>query len=246
MNRRPMTRRHFHLVTRLAATRLALAAVSGAASSALWLPASAWALDLSQGDALAGLREALGRGAKVAVANLGKADGFMGNPQVHIPLPASLKKVESLMRAMGQGKKLDELELAFNRAAESAVPLAQPLLTDAIKSMTVDDAKKVLSGGDTSVTDFFAGKTRAPLTERFLPIVRQTTDKAALARKYNDVAGRAKQFGFVKEQDADVATYVTGKALDGLFLMIGEEEKQIRKDPIGTGSKLLQKVFGAL
>ncbi|WP_374591664.1 DUF4197 domain-containing protein [Aquabacterium sp.] len=210
------------------------------------LPGAAWALDLSQVDALAGLREALGRGAQAAVASLGKADGFMGNPQVHIPLPASLKKVESLMRAMGQGKRLDELELALNRAAESAVPLAQPLLADAIKSMTVDDARKVLAGGDTSVTDFFAGKTRAPLTERFLPIVRQTTDKAALARKYNDVAGRARQFGFVKEQDADVATYVTGKALDGLFLMIGEEERQIRRDPVGTGSKLLQKVFGSL
>lgn len=220
------------------------------AAPAAWVwaawPRVGWAFDLSQGDALAGLREALGRGAKAAVGNLGKADGFMANPQVHIPLPASLKKVESLMRAMGQGKKLDELELAFNRAAEAAVPLAQPLLTDAIKSMTVDDAKKVLAGGDTSVTEFFAGKTRVPLTERFLPLVRQTTDKAALARKYNDVAGRAKQFGFVKEQDADVATYVTGKALDGLFLMIGEEEKQIRKDPVGTGSKLLQKVFGNL
>lgn len=214
--------------------------------SALLLPEFVWALDLSQGDALAGLRATLERGAKSAVGNLGKADGFMSNPQVHIPLPASLKKVESLMRTMGQGKKLDELELAFNRAAEAAVPLAQPLLTDAIKSMSVDDAKKVLSGGDTSVTDFFAGKTRTPLTERFLPIVRETTDKASLARKYNDVAGKAKQFGFIKDKDADVATYVTGKALDGLFLMIGEEEKAIRKDPVGTGSKLLQKVFGSL
>ena len=228
-------------IDRRALLRAAPAAVLWAA----W-PSAGWALDLTQSDAAAGLREALGRGAEAAVNSLGKADGFMANPQVHIPLPASLKKVESLMRAMGQGKKLDELELALNRAAESAVPLARPLLTNAIKSMTVDDAKKVLAGGDTSVTEFFAGKTRAPLTERFLPIVRQTTDKAALARKYNDVAGRAKQFGFVKDQDADVATYVTGKALDGLFLMIGEEEKQIRQDPVGTGSKLLQKVFGAL
>lgn len=215
----------------------------------LLLPEFAWALDLSslsQGDAIAGVRTALERGAQTAVANLGKADGFMGNPQVHIPLPDSLKKVESILRTMGQGKKLDELELAFNRAAEAAVPEAKPLLVDAIKSMSVDDAKKVLSGGDTSVTDFFAGKTRAPLTERFLPIVRDTTDKASLARRYNDVAGKAKQFGLIKDKDADVATYVTGKALDGLFFMIGEEEKQIRKDPIGTGSKLLQKVFGSL
>lgn len=214
--------------------------------STLLLPGASWALELPQADALAGLREALERGAKSAVGNLGKADGFLSNPQVHIPLPAALKRVEPLMRTMGQGKRLDELELAFNRAAEAAVPLAQPLLTDAIKSMSVDDAKKVLSGGDTSVTDFFAGKTRAPLTERFLPIVRESTSKVDLVRKFNDVAGKAKQFGFVKEQDSDVANYVTKKALDGLFLMIGEEEKAIRKDPVGTGSKLLQKVFGSL
>jgi hypothetical protein len=209
-------------------------------------PLSTRAWNLTQADALSALREALQRGAQNAVAQLGRADGFLSNPRVHIPIPPKLERVAGLLRATGQGKRLDELDTAMNRAAESAVPQAKPLLLDAIKAMSVEDAQKVISGGNTSVTDFFAGKTRTPLSERFLPVVRTTTDHVSLARKYNDLAHRGVKLGLMNDSDADVARYVTGKALDGLFLMIGEEEKRIRKDPVGTGSKLLKKVFGSL
>jgi len=113
-----------------------------------------------------------------------------------------------------------------------------------VKSMSVDDAVKIVRGGDTSVTDFFAGKTRAPLTEKFLPIVTEQTRKVSLAAKYNAVAGKGATFGLVKQEDSNVEQYVTRKALDGLYLMIGQEEKKIRQDPVGTGSAILKAVFG--
>lgn len=201
---------------------------------------------LTNADASAGLKAALERGAAAAVDLLGRADGFLGNPKVRIPLPGALEKGAKLLRGLGQGARVDELVTAMNRAAESAVPEARPLLTDAVKSMTVSDAKKILSGGTTSVTDFFAGKTRQPLTGRFLPIVTRATEKVSLAEKYNAVAGKGVGLGIVKKEDANVQQYVTGKTLDGLYLMIGEEEKKIRQDPVGTGSAILKKVFGAL
>lgn len=216
---------------------------------AILLAGAPWRLaqaGLSQRDALAGLREALQRGAQSAVEQLGRPDGFLSNARVHIPLPDTLRQASGLLRAAGQGKRLDELETAMNRAAEAAVPQARPLLVNAIKSMTVQDAQQVLGGGDTSVTDFFAGKTREPLTGRFLPVVRKTTARVALAQRYEELAGKASKLGLMSAADADVAQYVTGKALDGLFLMIGEEEKRIRQDPVGTGSALLRKVFGGL
>jgi len=132
----------------------------------------------------------------------------------------------------------------MNRAAEAAVPEARVLLVNAAKNMSVEDALKIVKGGDDSVTQFFATKTRAPLTERFLPIVTRATEKQALADKYNAVAGKAAGLGLVKQDDANIQGYVTRRALDGLFFMIGEEEKQIRRDPVGTGSALLKKVFG--
>ena len=213
----------------------------------LWTwAAQARALSLSDADASAGLKEALQRGAEVAVGLLGKTDGFLGNPKVRIPLPSGLDSAAKLMRGLGQGAQVDELVTAMNRAAESAVPEAKPLLIDAVHSMTVTDARKILTGGQTSVTKFFAGKTRKPLGVRFLPIVTAHTEKLALAQKYNAVAGQASGFGLVEKEDANVQQYVTGKALDGLYYMIGEEERRIRKDPVGTGSSLLKKVFGSL
>jgi hypothetical protein len=215
--------------------------------SGLWIwAAPARALSLSDADASAGLKEALQRGAEVAVGLLGKTDGFLGNPKVRIPLPSGLDSAAKLMRGLGQGAPVDELVTAMNRAAESAVPEAKPLLIDAVHSMTVTDARKILTGGQTSVTNFFAGKTRKPLGMRFLPIVTAHTEELALAQKYNAVAGQASGFGLVKQEDANVQQYVTGKALDGLYYMIGEEERRIRKDPVGTGSTLLKKVFGSL
>jgi hypothetical protein len=150
------------------------------------------------------------------------------------------------LRAMGRGQQVDELEVAMNRAAEAAVPLAQELLTNAVKSMTVNDAKNILAGGDTSVTDFFAEKTRTPLAERFLPVVTRATEKVGLAEKYNRLAGKAAGMGLVKKDDAAIEPYVTRKSLDGLYAMIGEEERKIRQDPAGSGSAILRKVFGSM
>jgi hypothetical protein len=124
--------------------------------------------------------------------------------------------------------------------------MAKDLLISAVRSMNVTDAKKILVGGDTSVTTFFADRTRAPLSIKFLPVVTKATAKVGMAEKYNQVAGKAADLGLVKKEEATIEHYVTGKSLDGLYLMIGEEEKKIRQDPVGTGSAVLKKVFGAL
>ena len=222
---------------------------TSAAITALLLP-WAWGAttiaraDTSQADAASGIRAALERGSASAIALLGRPDGFLGNPKVRIPLPGFLESGAKLLRLSGQGAKLDELVTAMNRAAESAVPQAAPLLRNAVKSMSVDDALRIVRGGDTAVTDFFAGKTREPLSVQFLPIVTRATERASLASKYNAVAGKVSGMGLVKREDANLEHYVTGKALDGLYTMIGEEERKIRRDPVGTGSALLRKVFG--
>lgn len=204
------------------------------------------AFDLSEGDAAAGVRAALERGAGSAVSLLGRSGGFLDNPKVRIPLPGFLEDAAKLLRTMGQGPKVDELVTAMNRAAESAVPEAKTLLVSAVKSMSVEDARKIVSGGDDSVTRFFADKTREPLGVKFLPIVTRATERVSLASKYNAVAGKAAGFGLVKKDDANIEQYVTGKTLDGLYLMIGEEERKIRQNPVATGSAILKKVFGSL
>lgn len=201
---------------------------------------------LTESDAAGGVRAALERGAVAAVGLLGRTDGFLGNPKVRIPLPGYLNSAAKLLRATGQGKRVDELVTAMNRAAEAAVPESRDLLVSAVRDMSVEDALKLVRGGDTAVTDFFARKTRTPLTQRFLPIVTRSTEKVALASKYNAVAGRAAGIGLVKNEDADIQSYVTRKSLDGLYFMIGEEERKIRRDPIGTGSAILKQVFGGL
>ena len=209
----------------------------------LALPLSqAWAL--SQGDAGSGIRAALERGATAAVEILGKNDGFLGNPKVRIPLPGYLADAAKLLKAIGQGKKVDELVTAMNRAAELAVPEAKSLLVAAARDISMKDALAIVRGGDNSVTQFFAEKTRAPLGVKFLPIVTKATEKVSLAERYNAVAAKATNMGLVKKEDANIQTYITGKALDGMYFIIGEEEKKIRADPIATGSKILQAVFG--
>ena len=203
---------------------------------------NAFALD--QTEAASGVRAALERGADSAVSLLGKPGGFLDNPQVRIPLPGALKNAASMLRAIGQQQRVDDLVDSMNRAAEQAVPAAKPLLLNAVHAMSVEDAVKIVRGGDTSVTDFFAAKTRAPLGEKFLPIVTAETEKVSLAAKYNAVASKGSAFGLVKPEDANVEQYVTRKALDGLFLMIGQEERKIRADPVATGSAILKSVFG--
>jgi hypothetical protein len=206
----------------------------------------AQAAELSETDAASGVRAALERGAVVAVAMLSKPDGFLGNPKVRIPLPGYLQDAAKLLKATGQQKRVDELVTAMNRAAEAAVPEAKTLLVSAVKSMSVEDGRKIITDGEDSVTQFFAAKTRVPLGEKFLPIVTRATEKVSLASKYNGVAGKAAGLGLVKKEDANIQQYVTTKALDGLFLMIGEEERKIRQDPVATGSAILKKVFGSL
>jgi hypothetical protein len=202
------------------------------------------AAEPSNSDAVAGIRAALERGAVAAVALLGRPDGFLGNPRVRIPLPGFLEEAAKLLRFTGQQQRVDELVTAMNRAAEAAVPEAKTLLVNAVRSISVGDARRIVSGGDDSVTRFFADKTRGPLAERFLPIVKRHTARVDLAGRFNAVAGRIAGLGLVKSEDANIDRYVTRKALDGLYLMIGEEEKKIRRDPIGTGSAILAKVFG--
>lgn len=201
---------------------------------------------ISDLDASRGLKTALEKGAVAAVQLLGRTDGFLGNPQVRIPLPKALQDASKLLSAFGMRRQLEELEVSMNRAAESAVPMAKNLLVDAVKNISVADAKKILTGGDTSVTEFFADKTRSPLTGTFLPVVHQATSKVGVVEKYERVSQKAQGMGLYKPEDPTVDHYVTRKALDGLYFMIGEEEKKIRRDPVGTGSALLQKVFGAL
>jgi hypothetical protein len=214
------------------------------ASTALLAARSAGAAELNDADAASGIRVALERGAVAAVGLLGRPDGFLGNPKVRIPLPGFLNDAAKLLRFTGQQQRVDDLVTAMNRAAESAVPEAKALLVAAVKSISVGDARRIVGGGDDSVTRFFAEKTRAPLVQRFLPIVKRHTERVDLAGRFNAVAGKAANLGLVKGDDANIERYVTRKALDGLYLMIGEEEKKIRSDPVGTGSAILAKVFG--
>jgi hypothetical protein len=210
------------------------------------VPALAQPDRISQRDALTGLRVALERGANGAVAALGRVDGFLGNPQVKIPLPASLERAERLARRLGFSSEVDELVVAMNRAAEAAVPEARKLLLDSVKKMTAQDAKAILRGSDTAATEYFRKTSNQALRERFLPIVRRATDKVGVAQRYREFAQPAAALGVIDSEHADLDEYVTLKALDGLYFMLGEEEKKIRKDPIGTGSAILRRVFGAL
>jgi hypothetical protein len=199
---------------------------------------------ISQADGAQAVRAALERGASAAIGVLGRTDGFLGNPSVRIGLPAGLEKAAKLLRATGQGERVDALVTAMNRAAEAAVPEARPLLLDAVRTLGVDDALRIVQGSDTAVTEFFSARTRAPLGQKFLPVVTRATAKLNLAERYNAVAGQAASLGLLKAEDASIQQYVTRRALDGLFTVIGEEERKIRADPVKTGSAILKKVFG--
>jgi len=215
----------------------------------LALAASAFAnpLDaLTEKEAGGGLKAALEAGSVAAVGKLGVEGGFLNNDAVRIKLPRVLEKARPILEMTGRGEQLDELETAMNRAAEQAVPLAKPLLVNAVKSMTLSDAKAILTGGDTSVTDFFKEKTASQLSVKFKPIVKGVTDKSKLSGKFNSAMSQATKFGLASEDQASVEGYVTQRALDGLYLMIGEEEKKIRENPVSYGSKAIAKVFGLL
>ena len=202
--------------------------------------------DISNREATAGLKDALIQASGAAVGKLGVTDGFFKNPKVKIPLPDSLKKAEKAMRIFGMGKQADELVLRMNRAAEAAVPEAKVLLVDAVKKMSVQDAKDILTGGDDAATQYFKRMTATPLTAKFLPKVKEATQDVQLAQQYNKFAETGMQYGLVKKDQANLEQYVTQKTLDGLYLMMAEEEKKIRKDPLGASTSLIRKVFGAI
>jgi hypothetical protein len=215
----------------------------------LLMCAPAWSgslRDLTNADASAGLRQALAQGANQAVSSLGRKDGFLLNKQVRIPLPPRLAKAEKVMRMAGMGAQADDLVLAMNRAAEAAVPEAKTLLLGAVKSMSVDDAKTILTGGDDSVTQFFKARTSEPLMLKFTPIVQKYTANVNLAKKYNQIAGKGLQLGLLKKEDADIDSYVARSALDGVYKIIGQEEKAIRANPARAIGDLARTVFGAL
>jgi hypothetical protein len=217
--------------------------------AALLVPAAVSAAglaDISNSDAINGLKEALIRGGQTAVARLGVENGFFGNDRVKIPLPPSLRRMEAVMRSIGMDRHADELVLRMNRAAETAVPEARTLLADAVKKMSVQDAKGILAGGDDAATQYFKRTTSVPLAKRFQPIVKKAMEKVKLAEKYNEIAASGAKFGLVKEEDAQLEDYVTRKALDGLFVAIAEEEKKIRQNPAGVASAIIRKVFGAI
>ncbi len=214
---------------RPAAVLCALALLSSGAGAASPLDA------LSNQDASNGLKAALQAGSAAAVSKLGVENGFLNNDKVKIKLPGILEQAQPLLKMTGRGQQLDDLVVAMNRAAESAVPMAKPLLLDAVKSMSVTDAK-----------NFFRQKTSAPLAVKFLPIVKSVTDRSGLASKYNSTMSQIGKTGLVPQQQSTVEGYVTDRALDGLYLMIGEEEKAIRSNPLAYGSKIIGKVFGSL
>ncbi|WP_175543810.1 DUF4197 domain-containing protein [Atopomonas hussainii] len=227
--------------------RFARPALTLFAGLSLSLSAMALSLsDLSQGDATGALRSALTQGAEMAVDSLGRTDGFLGNPEVRIELPGDLGKAAKMMKTFGMGSEVTALETAMNRAAEAAVPEARKLLVDAVKNMSVSDAKGILTGGDTAGTEYLNRSSREQLQARFLPIVKQMTDKVGLAQQYNSFAGQAASFGVIDAKSANLESYVTEQALDGLFTLIGQEEQKIRQNPAEAAGSLAKKVFGLL
>ena len=225
---------------------LATVALAIACVTAVW-PTLASSLDaLSAKETSSGLHAALDQGIDKAVERLGVPNGFLSNPKVTIPLPPALDKADRYLRMVGVGADADALKAAMNHAAESAVAEAKPALKQALQRMTVEDAKGILTGGDDSATQYFRRATADSLTAKFKPVVARETAKVKLASIYDEYAGKAAAFGLIKGEDAHLDDYVTSKALDGLFAEIADEERAIRKDPLGQANSLIMRVFGAV
>lgn len=192
----------------------------------------------------AGLKEALQVGTTKAVTKTGKTDGFLKNAAIKILLPPKLQNAQKTLRFVGFGPQLDELEVGMNRAAEQATPQAKQIFLNALMQMSIDDARHILSGNDTAATDFFRNKSSAQLTTAFAPIVHQALQNVGVVRQYNQLRQNALAGPVLQKQNFDLDSYVVGKTLDGLFYMLGEEEKQIRKNPAAQTTALLREVFG--
>lgn len=190
-----------------------------------------------------GLKEALRVGTEKSVSIAGRHDGFFANQAIKILLPKNLRTVEKGLRMMGYGPKVDDFILSMNRAAEAASPSAKKIFGDAILAMTFDDARKILSGGDTAATDYFKSKTTDQLTAAFRPTVDQMMKENGVTEKYDTMLGHAASIPFMKTEKLDINQYVVSKTLDGLFYLLGQEETKIRKDPAARTTSLLKEVF---
>jgi hypothetical protein len=204
--------------------------------------------NVSNSDISSGLKEALFQGVRNAIDNLGRQNGFLDNSRVRIPLPNSLQKMEKTLRAVGQGRRVDEFVEAMNHAAEEAVPVAGDIFFDSVKQMSFTDARNILlSGQDDSATQFFRRTSENRLRQEFRPIVEDFTEQVGVTQKYKQMIGKYGFFGkFIGQDATDIDGYITQKALDGLFLMMADEERRIRRDPIGRTTDILRKVFGIL
>lgn len=198
---------------------------------------------LSNQDVTNGLKEALRVGADRVVASLSAVDGFNANPDIHIPLPASLQKAQSALRTVGLSGMADDLEFRLNRAAEAAAPEAKQLFWNAVSSMTFDDARKIYDGPDDAATSYFRGRMTPDLTSKFTPVVDASLKEVGAIRAYDDMMGSYKSLPFVPDVSADLSSHVVTRALDGLFLMLAREEKAIRENPAARTTELLKKVF---
>lgn len=208
--------------------------------------AAASLANFSNKDQIGSLKQALTQGAETAVASLAKQNGYLGNDKVRIPLPENLHKIDGALRRFGMGSYADELVTSMNRAAEAAVPEAKTLLVGAIKKMSVDDAKGILTGGNDAATQYFRKNTETALAGKFKPIVNKSMQKVQVAEKYDQLAGKGVQFGLVDEKDAKLDDHITRKAMDGLFLMMAEQEKAIRANPLQATGDLAKKIFSAI
>jgi len=191
-----------------------------------------------------GLKEALKVGTENAVNFTGKTDGYFLNQAIKILMPEKLRTFEKGLRAVGYGPQVDEFVLSMNRAAEKSAPFAKQIFWDAIGEMTFEDARKILSGNETAATEYFRGKTTDKLTAVFKPIVDKSMNEVGVTHQYNELVGYYEKIPFVKKETFDLDHYVVTKALDGLFYMVGEEEKKIRKNPAARTTELLKEVFG--
>lgn len=202
---------------------------------------------LSNSEIVAGLKEALANGVETSINTLGRTDGFLDDELVRIAMPESLKSVEGLARQAGQGQYVDEFVTTLNRAAEQAVPEAAEILGDAIRVMSVSDAKGILSGADNAATEYFRKTSEAKLAEKFLPIVQQATSKVGVTSAYKSMMGQAGGLlsGFMNTDAMDLDSYVTEKAMDGLFTYIAIQEQQIRENPTARTTELLERVFSS-
>lgn len=199
---------------------------------------------LTEKDAADGIREALVNGTGESVRQVSVLNGYWGNPEIKIPFPPEAKEMESKLRAIGMGKKVDEFNESMNRAAEKAATEAKPIFIAAIKGMTVRDAINIVKGADNAATMYLKNTTSPELIDKFQPIIKTSLDNVNATRYWTDLITAYNKIPLVKKMNPNLTGYVTQKAIDGLFIMIAKEELKIRKDPMARTSELLKKVFG--